>query len=223
MLMFVASVTSGLAAETGFKGRSITENVYMPTGFTLNQGEFKIGLGSVGYGISDRVQVGTNILLYLFQIYNANLKVEVLDSENLNVATGLTLNHFNPAVFDTEEGFSSFSPYVAVSPRLSERAVFHMTARYAYFSEEGDWDGDDITSIVNGTSFLVGLEYSLSNKTKFLSETGYDSTFNGLRLGGAVLFGWEKFRLKLGITYFKPDDTPGFTFPVIGLWWRFNG
>jgi len=32
---------------------------------------------------------------------------------------------------------------------------------------------------------MAGVE--VLNKTKFLSETGYDSTFNGLRLGGAVL------------------------------------
>jgi hypothetical protein len=36
-----------------------------------------------------------------------------------------------------------------------------------------------------------------------------------------VLFGWTKFRLKLGISYFDAGD--GFTFPLIGLWWRFQG
>ena len=84
-----------------------------------------------------------------------------------------------------------------------------------------DYEPEESSS---GTEVLGGIEYSISHKTRLLAEGGYDLTFEGMRLGGAVLFGWEKFRLKLGVSYFEPKNTPGgFTLPIIGLWWRFNG
>ena len=46
----------------------------------------------------------------------------------------------------------------------------------------------------------------------------------GHSFGGAVLFGWETLRLKLGVSYYQPRDVPeGFALPIIGLWWRFDG
>ncbi len=35
--------TSSAFSQEGFEGRPITDNVWMPTGYTLNKGEFKIG------------------------------------------------------------------------------------------------------------------------------------------------------------------------------------
>jgi len=49
-------------------------------------------------------------------------------------------------------------------------------------------------------------------------------TFDGFRVGGGVLFGWDTFRIKLGVKYYNPEgEAKNFTFPVIGLWWRFTG
>jgi len=71
---------------------------------------------------------------------------------------------------------------------------------------------------------MAGIEYSISHKTRLLAETGYDLTYRGMRLGGAVLFGWENFRLKLGVSYFAPENSnQSYTLPIIGLWWRFKG
>ena len=75
-----------------------------------------------------------------------------------------------------------------------------------------DIEDAEVSEIAKGTSFFAGLEYSFSRKTKFLTEAGYDTTFQGFRLGGAVLRGWDKFRLKLGINYFNPENTGSFTF-----------
>jgi hypothetical protein len=213
----------GSFAQEGFQGRPITNNVRMSTGYTLNKGEFTIGLGSIGFGITDRVQFGTNVLLFLFQDYNGNLKVSLLESESMAVAAGLSFNYFDLKVFGADSGFTSVSPFVSISPRISEKTVLHLGAQYTFFSGDEDIDDAEISSTVRGTSVSTGLEYSFSNKTKFLAEGGYDTTFNGIRFGGAVLFGWDKFRLKLGVNYFKPEDTRGFTLPIIGIWWRFAG
>lgn len=224
--LMIMGISISVAAEDGFFGRPITDNVSMKTGFSLNRGEFTVGIGSIGFGITDNVQVGTNILLHLFQVYNGNLKVSLLKSESLSLAAGMSLNHFNLDLSEDENtkvSFTTFSPYVAVSPQLSKNLRLHLCGQYSFFSGEVDAEDAEFTGSVSGTSFFGGLEYSFSNRTKFLTETGYDTTFDVFRLGGAVLFGWTKFRLKLGVNYFNPADGGSFVWPVIGLWWRFGG
>ena len=49
-------------AEGNFKGKPITNNIDMPTGNTLNEGEFTVGIGPIGYGVTDKVQVGTGVI-----------------------------------------------------------------------------------------------------------------------------------------------------------------
>jgi len=223
MVLLMVSTTAGVVAEEGFKDRPITNNVMMPTGFTMNKNEFSIGLGSIRYGLTNNVELGTNVLLYLFQVYNGDLKIGLVKSESMGLAAGIDFAYFNLKVFEADSNFTSFSPYVTISPKISEKTTLHLGGRYSVFSGDDDIEDAEASSTSKGTSFSVGLEYSLSHKTKFLTEGGYDFTFKGFRLGGAVLFGWEKFRLKLGVTYFDPENMSGFTFPVIGLWWRFNG
>lgn len=216
--------TSGAMAQTGFEGRPITNNLMMPTGYTLNRGEFMIGLGTVGFGVSDNVQVGTNLLLFLFQVYNVNVKVSLLKNDQSAFAIGLDVGSFNLSVFDEDEtSFTSISPFAVYTTNMGENTKLHIGGQYSSFSGDEDIEDAEVESSSSGTSVFVGIENSFSNKTKFLAEGGYDITFEGFRFGGGVLFGWEKFRLKLGVNYFKPKDSEGFTFPVIGLWWRFAG
>lgn len=220
-------LTSSSIAEVGFKGRPITNNVMRPTGYTLNRGEFIVGLGSIGFGITDNVQVGTNLLLFLFQVYNANLKVSLINTESSAFALGISVNSFNLDVGADEIGFTSLSPYAVYTTKMGESTNLHLGGQYSTFSGEADIDDAEASETSSGTSLFAGVEYSFSHKTKFLAEGGYDLTFEGFRIGGAVLFGWENFRLKLGVNYFSVtdgnNDRIGFTFPVIGLWWRFEG
>ena len=220
-VMLVLAVAGSAFAQVGFQGRPITNNLNAPTGYTLNQGEFAVGIGPIGFGLSDNFQVGTNILLFLFQIYNANVKVNLMESETMAVAAGLEFSTFNLSVDADDVGFTSYSPYAAVSLAMGENTKVHVGGQYSYFSGESEIDDAEVEGSSTGTSVFGGIEHSLSHKTKFLAEAGYDITFEGFRAGGAVLFGWEKFRLKLGVNYFKAGDL-SFTLPVIGLWWRFK-
>ncbi|MCP4157313.1 MAG: hypothetical protein GY757_56910 [bacterium] len=210
--------------ETGFKGRAITDNVSAPTGYTLNKGEFEVGLGHIGFGISDKVQVSTNVLLYLFQDFNASLKVSLIKNKKNAFAVGCSIHSFDLSVFSNEDvGFTAILPYVAYSTKISPKTKMHFTGQYSHFSGSEDIADATAKATSNGTSVTVGIEHSFSNKTKFLAETGYDLTFKGFRVGGAVLWGWKKFRLKLGINYFSPEGTDGFILPLVSLWWRFKG
>jgi len=195
----------------------------MQTGYTLNQGEFDIGIGPLGIGITDQFQIETNILLFLFQVYNAKVKVNAFTEDDISFSAGLDFRRLDLEKFTNGEeiGFNTFSPYLAFSKKVNNKTTLHFSGKYTYSNVEvGDFVAN---SSASGSEIMAGLDYSLSNKTKLLAETGYDMTFKGLRIGGGVLFGWESFRLKLGVSYFNPENTVGFTLPVIGFWWRFNG
>jgi len=101
--------------------------------------------------------------------------------------------------------------------------MLHGGGQFAFFeTDEADTDIDDVdaSGSSTGTTIFAGIEQSYSSKTKFVADVGYDTTFEGARIGGGVLFGWDTFRLKLGVSYFTAGD--GFTFPLVGLWWRFK-
>jgi len=226
MLIFFAvlMITGTAAAEVGFKGRPIINNISEPTGHTLNKGEFIIGIGSIGFGITDRVQVGTNILLFLVQVSNANIRVNLLQNSTSAFTVGMSFNNFNLSVFGEDVGFTSFSPFASFTADIGNGTAFTVGGKYASFSstEDADIEDAEASASSSGTTIFAGIDYSMSHKTKFLAEAGYDVTFKGMRIGGAVLFGWEKFRLKLGVNYFGAEGTNGFTMPIVGLWWRFD-
>ena len=211
-----------LYRETGFEGRPIVNNVGIPTGYTLNKREVILGLGNVVLGVTDRFQLSTNILLYLIQIYNGELKYRILNSDSLNLAAGLDFSHWDFVADGEGLGFFSVSPYLSLSHRAGERLNLHFSGRWSEFSGQGDIKDVELSGYLQGTTLMAGLEYSLSRRMKLLAEAGYDATFKGFHLSSAVLFGWDTFRLKLGVNYFRPENYPGFTLPVIGLWWRFR-
>lgn len=214
------------AQEDGFAGRPITSNLSMPTGNTLHAGEFTIGIGPVEYGITEHVQIGTNLLLFILQYYNADLKVSLINTEQQAFAVGLGVGYFDLGVFGTDADvtFTSFSPYAVYTMPVGPKSRLHLSANYTNFSSSGDiGDAEELNTSISGTSVAAGLEHSLSNKTKFIGDLGYDLEFKGVRVGAGVLWGWETFRLKLGLQYFAPKDYDGYVFPYVGLWWRFRG
>ena len=215
-------LVSSSFAEVGFRGRPITNNLSMATGYTLHQGEFLVGIGPVGFGITDNFQASTNVLLWLLQIYNADIKMSLMQTKKSSLGIGIDFSNFNLEVFDTETGFTSFSPYVTYSTRVGPKTLMHIGGQYSIFSGNSNIEDADATSTSEGTSISAGVEHDISIKTKFLAEAGYDITFKGFRTGLGFLWGWEKFRLKLGLTYSQYGDF-SFTWPVIGLWWRFAG
>lgn len=226
MIGIILLARNSLLAQDGFEGRLITDNIWMPTGYTLHKSEFDVGLGPIGIGLNENIQIGTNILLFLFQVYNANIKITMIHTENSAIAAGLEYSRFNLSALIEDQilAFNTVSPFLALSVNAGESMRIHLAAKYSYFTVEEDIDDYKPTSASSGTEVMIGLENSISYKTKLLLEGGYDITFEGLRLGGAVLFGWETFRLKLGVSYYAPKNAPtGYSLPIIGLWWRFDG
>jgi hypothetical protein len=134
----------------------------------------------------------------------------------------LQYSRFSLSILDASARFNSYAPFVSVSRRIGPNTLMHVSGQFAFFSSRAEIEDAEAESNSSGTSVSAGIEQSLSVKTKFLADAGYDATFRGFRAGGGFLWGWEKFRLKMGVSYFKPERTEGFTLPNIGLWWRFK-
>jgi hypothetical protein len=209
-------------AARGFAGRPTTNNLFVPTGYSLHEREFEIGLGPVAFGVTEGVQVHTNILLWALQLYNGGVKVALVENDQRALAVGVNATKLELPLEgddDAEGEFLSLSSYVSLSTRLGPNTMGHIGGRLVHFDD--DLDDVEINGSSTGTSVFGGIEYSLSNRTKFIADAGYDHTFKGARFGGGVLFGWSAFRLKLGVSYFAAGD--GFVWPNIGLRWRFHG
>jgi hypothetical protein len=229
LLILVVSVLAagGALAQEGFAGRPITANAFGQTGYTLHKSEFAIGLGPIAFGLAENVQVETNLLLWAFQVYNVDVKASLFKNDDRAFAVGVSGYRLALDLADSDDEddfeFRAIAPYASFSVRLSDDTIGHLGGQYAHFTaEDKDTDIEDAeaTGSATGTGFFVGIEHSMSNRTKVLLDGGYDATFEAARISGAFLFGWQRFRLKLGLSYFAAGD--GYTFPLVGLWWRFE-
>jgi len=214
------------AQAFGFEGRPLVENIWSQSAYTLNKGEFLIGIGPMGYGISDRIQFETNLLFFILQYYNLNLKLQLYNSPGVAIAAGYRFGYLNwPDAVDGDTKFMENAPYATFTFPVSAKTKLSAAGQISFYSI-----GDDIQEvepyvayISNSGSYIHGaIDASLSNKTKLLIEAGYNFTFEGPRLGAAVNWGWEKFRLKLGLGAFNPKQAYFMVLPVVGLWWRID-
>ena len=103
---------------------------------------------------------------------------------------------------DDNVGLESISPYVTYSTRIGSNTKIHLGASYSYFTSEFELDEVEASSYASGTTVSVGLEQAISKKTLFVADAEYDVSFEGFRIGGAALFRWDVFRLKLGLDTF---------------------
>jgi len=212
------------AKPFGFEGRPLTENIWSQSAYTLNQGEFIIGIGPIGYGITNSIQFETNLLLFIAQYYNFNLKAELYNSPHIAIGGGYRFGYLNaPSQVDGDTKLIENSPYITFTFPVSQKTNLHAAGQVSIYVLGDDFEEAEpyLAYITNSGTYIHGaLDAKLSNKTRFLLEAGYNFTFEGPRLGAAVNWGWEKFRLKLGLGAFNPRNAPFLVLPVVGLWWR---
>ena len=216
--------TSFIFAQNNFDNRPIVNNIRMSTGFTLNKGETILGIGPIAHGVSDNVQIGSNVLLLLFSAYNVNAKVSLFKEPGYCLAIGGNLEQFYLKVDDKYEPFISVSPFISFTSIINSTTEFHLSGVVSHINSDVSIEKAEANYLSQGTSVYAGLSHHFSDRSKFLVESGYDATFKGFRLAGAALLGWQTFRLKLGLGYFDPKGiNRGYLLPVIGFWWRFGG
>ncbi len=225
MLQNQEEILQRIDSRRGFKDRNILNVMGMPTAYALKKNEFIIGLGSVYYGINDHLQVGTNLLLFLLQDRNVQIKTNLYKTSKYAFATGLRFDHFALKTFGVDTNYSFLSPYGAFSLSTSEKVKLHFSGHYSMGWNSKDTDINDAEAdwFVQGSNTSLGIELSASHRTKFVGEFAYDYTYEGTRFGGAILWGWEKLRLKVGLNSYSYKNVSNIIVPSFNIWWRFDG
>ena len=209
-LILTLALLNAVPASARFDRRPLTTALTVPTAYTLNEGEVAIGIGPVSYGLTQNIEVGTNLLL-LFLGVNAYGKLSLVEPAPGRMGYAVGGGFFNIDIGDIASvtGIPVFASATRIIDGLNK---LHFNAQVAYLSEDVS---DEATGSVSGTSVTAAIESQRTDMAILVGEAGYDLSFRSPILGGGVIFGWESFRLRLGATLL-PD-----VFPVIGLWWRF--
>ncbi|MBN2013412.1 hypothetical protein JW960_29040 [candidate division KSB1 bacterium] len=230
VIIFVISiaVVTKLGAIDAFESRSLTENVWMPTGYTLNAGEYKIDLNStIGLGINDRVQLNSSVVSFLLQRFNIDIKTQLIRSPKLALAAGFDFQRYYLEVdaIAEHEAKITFAPYVAASKPINETRQFHASFQVCNRSSRlPDLNQLNYNPVCKSSFIAVGVEEKLHNHIKILSEIGHDFTYHGIKFAGSALVGWQRLRVKAGLGYFKNlNNDKGKVLVVLGMWWRFAG
>lgn len=118
------------------KRHRLPQNPYQNTDFTaysLEFGEWRVGLASVSVGLAPRVQLGTAPALDAIGVYNANLKVNILRAGPVDLAVGGA--HYNLPL----EGFSGTwtQGSATLSTRILKPWSLHVTGSYVDLKAEG--------------------------------------------------------------------------------------
>jgi hypothetical protein len=203
-----------------FEGRPLVENAFTPTGYTFNGGEVSLGVGPLGVGLHDHVHMETNLFLWALQVYNGQLKVALLKRDGGALALGIAARHAAHLNEDDDTTSRWVRPYLSVSCRIGARTLLHGGA-HLVFSDSGNASerAQPVERIERG--LFGGIQFGPSTRTKLLADIGHDPNLGGVRVGGAALFGWETFRLKLGLSYLVGEEE--LMVPIIGVRWRFQG
>ena len=137
----------------------------------------------------------------------------LIESSNMAFAMLLGLNYRGKS-----DNFI-YTPMISYSRTINSNFNLHFAGQFRIAPDdiEGQIDPEpDFRSYLS-----LGMDYNITKKTKLLSETGYDFAHNGYYVSSGVLFGWEEFRLKLGIGYYQPNLVYMGSYPV-GFWFRFK-
>jgi hypothetical protein len=227
--IILISLTSWATAD-GFEGRPLIACLSMPTGETLADKELLAGLGPVAFGLTDRLQIGINLLEYVIDYRNGYAKFKLIDSDRSALAVGVEAGDFYVELYGDQDEYVFLSPYIACSYKTGPTTKLHLSARLSDSRNEffrdlraRDWNEWDAQrgGLFTGTSVNAGFEQSPGDGTKLLLEIGYHFGFERFEMGTGVLRGWKTTRFKLGVKcYGSSRDEEAYIMPVLGLWWR---
>ena len=142
-----------------------------------------------------------------------------------SIAAGLRYDYFAMETYGSNVNYTFLSTYGAISHSIREKTKLHLSGQYSMYwnNNEADIRDAEPSWISQGSYTALGMDINVTNRTKFVGELAYDFTYEGTRAGCAVLWGWEKFRLKFGINSYTYDSNYNFILPAFNIWWRFDG
>ncbi len=204
--------------------------VQMPTAFTTNQGEWQLGFGPVTYGITDHIEIGTDLVNLLFGGFMVGAKVNLMkETHKVPFALGINAG-YRSVLFGEELERDSVTHYLSTGLTLSRwlarvdsttkgRVGFHLNCNYNFQVAGPDTSSTRFRR--EGFNFGVGFDVFITTHTRIIVE-GLTNLENFAPRGVVgVHWAWQNFNLKLGVGGPGTADIP--VYPQLGLYWRFGG
>lgn len=181
----------------------------LPSPYTLPAGTLVLGT-DVGFGVTDFFQVGTNVVRDLYQIYNANAKLSVLDYPEF--AAGLTLGYqtFNYKDFDSTNPdlrVTSWLPGIVGAFSLLDNLALFGGANLNFTQTDLNRSGLKETGLTRGASLGSDLSWAYNPKKNGVGNVlsagvSYDLTYDLFGFGASHT--WPGF--KIGLHYYPAAD-----------------
>ncbi len=190
----------------------------LPSPFTLPAGRLVYGT-ELAFGVTDFLQVGTNILRDFFKFYNANAKVSLIDYPNFAFAlTGgwESYNYKNISATNPSIQITSWMPGAVVSFALAPPLALFVGGNAVFSKTTLVTSGIETSGFIRGANFETDLSWSYNPQKKkrvgnvLSSGVSYDFTYKLYGLG--ISHHWPGFHF--GVHYY-PQATKYPLQPII--------
>lgn len=189
------------------------------TAQTLRRDEIFIGIfGSLSYGLTDSLTMGSVLTGVLLDSPNANMKYRVVDRDSDTVSVGLSVTKLKEAT-PTAVNLTLYWDSVT-----SDKMVSHAMASFALATFSSF---EDVAAIktAGSSSFQTGYEYVLDSWDRVLFGPNYN--FELKSLGGYIAYKkiWNQFHFSASLTTvdvraLKVAPKTGYV-PALEAYWRF--
>lgn len=183
----------------------------MPSPYTLPAGRLVFGT-DVALGVTDFLQVGTNVIRDIYQVYNVNAKISLIDYPVF--AMGLTggwetfnyrdIDPRNPNIQQT-----TWLPGMVMAFELLPRVALFTGGNVSVTEVDASTDGIETSGYFRGSSVQADLSWAYNPPSKkkgvgnvLSGGVSYDVTYKLLGVG--VSHHWSGFHL--GIHYYPNAD-----------------
>ncbi|RLB45196.1 MAG: hypothetical protein DRJ42_30470 [Deltaproteobacteria bacterium] len=133
------------------------------TGYTLNQGEWQIGLLSTDVGVHDRLTLGIDHLYYALPIFNAHARINLFRDGDWGLTISGSIYYFNVDLFwwaspEATRGWLVAWPLeLRGSIPLTERFTLHPFAALSMSSGKVEQTDDAYGGAAAANNFQIGL------------------------------------------------------------------
>jgi hypothetical protein len=223
ILVLGALVSGGMMGSKLARASSLVETPLLaythllPSPFTLPGGRFVLGT-DVALGITDFLQVGSNILLDAYKIYNVNAKLALLDYEGFALA--LTGGYESYNLHDQDSGnpdlqIKSFLPGAVAGFSISPTLAAFVGGNLNFTSQALTTNGIATSGYSRGASAETDLSWAYNPHKKGIGNVlsgglSYDFTYQLVGVG--LSHYWRGFHL--GVHYY-PNATQNKFLPII--------
>ena len=209
LLLLVAPLNQSVAAENGLFGYTHL----LPSPLTLPAGTLVFGT-DVSFGLTDFLQVGTNLLSNFYNVYNVNAKAALVDYPSFALAVTGSFVQFNYQDIDPRNrdfAVSSLLPGVIAAVEVAPALAWFIGGNLNYTSQSlvtsgymtGASIGSDLSFAYNalkktrtkglGNAVSAGVSYDLSYK---LAGLGISHHWPGFHLGIHYYPGADRYAVR---------------------------